>query len=231
MSQEDMAELFGVTRQTISNWENGKSYPDITFLIKLSNEFDISLDQLLKGDEKVVESIAKNEQNKKLLKAMCFSLSLVLISVVFSFTVFKPKSSNHYYEVETIYNTIRVQGKNECNKKTELYFTNNGKNIYLYCLNKIEIVRDNEVFELEDYLKTNDKTIDDFVNIFVESERYRDGGSILYHELKSSGWYGYNYKLDFSDISILKCNTVEGNNDVYIGIKDMGYEEGFCSER
>ena len=47
MSQEEFAELFNVSRQTISSWENCKSYPDIETLIKLSDKFDISLDILL----------------------------------------------------------------------------------------------------------------------------------------------------------------------------------------
>ena len=42
MTQEDLAEKFHVTRQTISNWENGKSYPDIETLVCISNEFNVS---------------------------------------------------------------------------------------------------------------------------------------------------------------------------------------------
>ena len=50
MSQEDFAEMFGVTRQTISNWETSKSYPDLGTLIEISDSFEISLDILLKED-------------------------------------------------------------------------------------------------------------------------------------------------------------------------------------
>ena len=50
LSQEELADRVFVTRQTISNWENGKSYPDINSLLLLSQVFDISLDQLIKGD-------------------------------------------------------------------------------------------------------------------------------------------------------------------------------------
>ena len=39
LSQEQLAEKVFVTRQTISNWENGKSYPDIHSLLLLSNLF------------------------------------------------------------------------------------------------------------------------------------------------------------------------------------------------
>lgn len=48
LSQEELAEKIYVTRQTISNWENDKSYPDIHSLLLLSSTFHISLDQLIK---------------------------------------------------------------------------------------------------------------------------------------------------------------------------------------
>lgn len=48
LSQDDFANLFNVSRQTISNWENGKSYPDLEMIIKVSDYFKISIDELLK---------------------------------------------------------------------------------------------------------------------------------------------------------------------------------------
>lgn len=59
LTQERFGELFRVTRQTVSNWENEKSYPDLQILIAMSNQFDVSLDTLLKGDSKMVEVIDK----------------------------------------------------------------------------------------------------------------------------------------------------------------------------
>ncbi|MFD1393254.1 helix-turn-helix transcriptional regulator [Lacticaseibacillus jixianensis] len=50
LSQESLAQELHVTRQTISNWENGKSLPDIYSLIAISNIFGVSLDDLIKGD-------------------------------------------------------------------------------------------------------------------------------------------------------------------------------------
>lgn len=58
LSQEDLAEKVFVTRQTISNWENDKNYPDINSLVLLSNLFGTSLDILVKGDlERMKEEI------------------------------------------------------------------------------------------------------------------------------------------------------------------------------
>lgn len=59
LTQEEFGKLFYVTRQTVSNWENGKTYPDLQTLVDISNQFEISLDLLLKGDSKMVKVIDK----------------------------------------------------------------------------------------------------------------------------------------------------------------------------
>lgn len=62
LSQDELAQQVYVTRQTISNWETGKSYPDIHSLLLLSAFFQVSLDQLIKGDvEQMKEEIKKTE--------------------------------------------------------------------------------------------------------------------------------------------------------------------------
>lgn len=48
-----------MTRQTVSNWENEKSYPDLQMLIDISNRFEISFDTLIKEDSKMVKTIDK----------------------------------------------------------------------------------------------------------------------------------------------------------------------------
>ncbi len=59
LTQDEFGRLFHVTRQTVSNWENEKSYPDLQILVSMSRQFDISLDTLLKEDSKMVQSIDK----------------------------------------------------------------------------------------------------------------------------------------------------------------------------
>ena len=56
MSQEEFGELFHVTRQTVSNWENEKNYPDLNTLVTMSDMFEISLDKLLKEDKQMVKN-------------------------------------------------------------------------------------------------------------------------------------------------------------------------------
>lgn len=82
LSQEELAEKVYVTRQTISNWENNKNYPDIHSLLLLSTLFGISLDQLIKGDI----NIMKDEINKAGIEKFnrdgaIFSLLLVVFIV------------------------------------------------------------------------------------------------------------------------------------------------------
>ena len=74
LTQEQAAERLFVSRQTISNWENEKTYPDIVSVIKLSDLYSISLDELLKGDTKMLEHLEEStdivKSNRKLLLAV-----------------------------------------------------------------------------------------------------------------------------------------------------------------
>lgn len=63
LSQDRLAEKIFVSRQTISNWENNKNYPDVKSLLIAKLSFYVSLDMLVKGDlEKMKEEI-KEEDN------------------------------------------------------------------------------------------------------------------------------------------------------------------------
>lgn len=64
LSQDQFANMFHVTRQTISNWENGKSYPDLEMILKISEAFQISVDELLKNDMVVVKKIDSEKKKK-----------------------------------------------------------------------------------------------------------------------------------------------------------------------
>jgi transcriptional regulator with XRE-family HTH domain len=84
LSQEALAEKIYVTRQTISNWENNKSYPDINSLLLLSSTFNISLDQLILGDVKIMrEEINKEEQKKFHRDGTVFTI-LLLFTIISS---------------------------------------------------------------------------------------------------------------------------------------------------
>ncbi|MFS0661917.1 helix-turn-helix transcriptional regulator [Niallia alba] len=62
MSQQQLGEKLNISRQSISKWERGESYPSIELLIKISDIFDITLDELVKGDNSLKEKIIKDSQ-------------------------------------------------------------------------------------------------------------------------------------------------------------------------
>ncbi|EPA2134443.1 transcriptional regulator [Streptococcus pyogenes] len=83
LSQEELAEKVYVSRQSISNWENGKTYPDIHSLLLLSQIFQVSLDQLIKGDiEKMKYTITQVDKKnfKRDTKVMITLMILLMIS-------------------------------------------------------------------------------------------------------------------------------------------------------
>ena len=83
MSQEELADKVYTSRQTISNWENDKTYPDINSLKLLSNFFDVSLDNLIEGD---IENMKKtiNESDRKGFVGLSRIYTIELIAMVIS---------------------------------------------------------------------------------------------------------------------------------------------------
>ena len=79
MSQEELADHIYVSRQTISNWENNKTYPDVNSLVLLSEVFQVSLDKLIKGDiDAMKEVIQKEEINKMKHYGKIYTVLLIL---------------------------------------------------------------------------------------------------------------------------------------------------------
>lgn len=85
LTQEKAAEKIDVSRQTISNWENEKSYPDIISVIALSDLYSVSLDELLKGDQKMAEHLEEStnvvKSNKKLTGAILLNIILMILLI------------------------------------------------------------------------------------------------------------------------------------------------------
>ena len=97
LSQEQAAEALGVSRQTISNWENGKSYPDIISVIRMSDLYSVSLDHLLKEESSMKQTykeyleestnvVKSNERKSKLILVLTvlgiWALSLIAFLMV-----------------------------------------------------------------------------------------------------------------------------------------------------
>lgn len=91
LTQEEFANMFSVTRQAVSNWENDKAYPDLHTLVGISDKFNITLDVLLKEDERMIESIDRErisgreiERERTIIDSLTGAGTGVLFSCVWS---------------------------------------------------------------------------------------------------------------------------------------------------
>lgn len=73
LTQEQLAEKIFVSTKTISNWENEKTTPDLESLIHLSELFQLSLDDLIKGDKEMTKNI-----DKKIKRGEIFGVIVLL---------------------------------------------------------------------------------------------------------------------------------------------------------
>ena len=101
MSQEEFAEYFHVTRQTISNWEKEKSFPDLQTLVKISDMAGVSVDAMLRDNFEIAEQIDKKIKHLKVYK-IATAIIAVIILVGFSyFSVQNIKQDNIVHTMET----------------------------------------------------------------------------------------------------------------------------------
>lgn len=105
-TQEQVAGEIQVSRQTISNWETEKSYPDIVSVLRLSELYGVSLDVLLKGDDNMMKHLEEStnvvRSNQKLMGAIL--LNILVIALLISLNVFLPE--NIYFLAATFCTAI-----------------------------------------------------------------------------------------------------------------------------
>ena len=87
ITQEELAEKINVTRQAVSNWENGKTEPDIETLTKIAQIFDISIDELVDG---IPRGLAELRGKKIYLNLGIIFSTLYLIASLFLFVIYDP---------------------------------------------------------------------------------------------------------------------------------------------
>ena len=93
LTQENVAEKLNVSRQTISNWETEKFYPDILYVLQLSDLYQVSLDELLKGYERMIQHLEDStnvvKSNKKILLAFMCNICLLFLFFIFIIPISK----------------------------------------------------------------------------------------------------------------------------------------------
>ncbi|MCW9134149.1 helix-turn-helix domain-containing protein [Bacillus paramycoides] len=108
LSQEELAIKLSISRQSISKWELEKGYPNIETLITLSELFNISIDELIKGDDCLKDKIIKEGKMGELKMTDRFKWLYVLSSILVVFWLFVLPWSNLSGLTLSIINLIAV---------------------------------------------------------------------------------------------------------------------------
>lgn len=82
-TQEELAAILNVSRSTISSWEINRTYPDLSILVSLSELYEITVDQLINEDEKLVDTMTNETKKNSVFK----KIILALVVLIFSFTI------------------------------------------------------------------------------------------------------------------------------------------------
>lgn len=147
-------------------------------------------------------------KTKKVSLAL-FGIILVFVGFILNDTITKLVKLDEEFE--------RIQTSTSC-EDTKFYYAIDNKSIYTYCLDSIQVNTQEGYIELKDMFKDGSITIESLTEKMELKSDFKDGGSVLYTN-------------DANDLALLKCNTLEGNKDIYIGPKDMEYEPSFCKNR
>lgn len=110
-TQKELAEKINVSDKTVSSWETGRTYPELSLLVELSELFGISLDELLRGDVEVVKRIDKDIKLKKVYKYGLIATLLIVFSGILFLTQYQNKNQwvdrfNPFMEMKIGYATL-----------------------------------------------------------------------------------------------------------------------------
>lgn len=120
LTQQKLADLLGVSPKTISKWETGTGLPDISFLRRICEIFNITIDELLEG--KLNEQKEKNiNNNKKITIALMIGV-LILLSILIPIVNYKNKITEETNSC-TIVRTYYIDKIGKSNDENYLYIT------------------------------------------------------------------------------------------------------------
>jgi len=118
LTQNELGERLGVTSKTVSRWENANYMPDISLLIPLSKELNVTLNELLDGNESTIEEkivdVAKKEINKKKKIIFILEVIILVILMIILFSMFyKLYIDNFYKDIKYDKNKISCNFKSD----------------------------------------------------------------------------------------------------------------------
>lgn len=158
---------------------------------------------------------------KKILKTLFVVLCLVSIvgcSKKENNNIDNKVSNNNDVKPINIKVTYKLDNIDNCTSGPKLYYKFDNRNIYLVCLNDVYVSKDKTLKDYLDIDKSNVsnkiKSIERTLTTSSDSiSTYKDGGSKKYTN---------------DSMSLLECNTIDGNKDIYIGDKTLSYESDYC---
>lgn len=110
LTQEEFANLFGVTYQAVSKWENGKNVPDVAIMTEISKKFNISLDELLTGEKK--------DNAKSLNRKWILIIALIVFVFIASICIhFYHHDDFEFKLISTTCDSFTIEGSMAYNKK------------------------------------------------------------------------------------------------------------------
>ncbi len=159
LTQEELAELLNVSRQTVSNWETNKCYPDIETFILISDKFKISLDVLLKEDKEMIKKLNKKISKETIIIYCILFLTILFLGGIIGYGIWDKyktdQAINYFKEKITETDSIIVADRLYQNAEEFIKENNSNYGIITTITNKEEI----ETFTtyLKDIAKTDAK--------------------------------------------------------------------------
>ena len=117
LTQKDLAKKYNVTYQAVSKWENGRNLPDVAILKQMSNDYNVSIDDILDGK-------TGNTKLKIVFKILLFLVAIAIIVFIVKITI----HINESFKFKTITSscdTFEVSGSIAYNKKKSAIYISN----------------------------------------------------------------------------------------------------------
>lgn len=156
------------------------------------------------------------EKHNKITKIIIVIIIIFIILNIISAIILKNNSNNNLIEVKPTISEKKEITKSVIVDKIDYSYT-----INYYGIKKAIINLNNEKLDLADSLAEGKITLEELLEDLKKTNELNDGGTLIYKDGGTKKYLTDNY-------TIIKCNTLEGNKDIYIGDKDMEYEETFC---
>lgn len=212
LTQAAFAEKYGVTYQAVSKWENGKNVPDIALLKEISKDFNVSIDDILKGEVTSLDEKDKTKSNKyKIVLVIVLVIFILILLVIifnrnsnFEFKTISSDCDNFNVSGSIAYNdsksSIYISNINYCGGDDNNYYKKIECTLYeVYSNTRTEISRydydSDKALLLEDFFKNVKLHIDNYSRIckqyssdslFLQIDATMDDGKVISYKVPLS---------------------------------------------